>query len=201
MAAPVTYSFERYLAAKRAIDDRSLNQHVWQALLAALPAVRPLQVLARGASHIALIGRVSAAVWNLLESRTQVWARVFAEERGMTASGRAADGRVRSVIADHIERAGADGFFEQLGEWVNAVLFDNRVYLAHHKSWPPAADRFAADLGWVDTVQDARLRGLVAAAQACRAPVIMGGYGVVSGGLYAMLEGLPQQPALPTAQS
>jgi hypothetical protein len=159
------------------------------------------QVLARGASHIALIGRVSAAVWQLLESRTQVWARVFAEERGMTASGRAADGRVRSVIADHIERAGADEFFEQLGEWVNAVLFDNRVYLAHLKSWPPAADRFAADLGWVDAVQDARLRGLVAAAQACRAPVIMGGYGVVSGGLYAMLEGLPQQPALPTAQS
>jgi len=31
--------------------------------------------------------------------------------------------------------------------------------------------------------------------------VIIGGYGVVSGGLYAMLEGLPQQPALPTAQS
>ncbi|GDX68149.1 hypothetical protein LBMAG37_13040 [Anaerolineae bacterium] len=176
-------------------------------LAAALPpalAARWLevqQVLARGASHIALIGRVSAAVWQLLESRTQVWARVFAEERGMTASGRAADGRVRSVIADHIERAGADGFFMQLGEWVNAVLFDNRVYLAHHKSWPPAADRFAADLGWVAAVQDVRLRELAAAAQACRAPVIMGGYGVVSGGLYAMLEGLPQSPALSTAQS
>ena len=158
----------------------------------------------------------------------------------MTASGRAADGRVRSVIADHIERLGADGFFAQvqrqpmsffnrvkigriigrvtsdiealrvgiqdvifvqLGEWVNAVLFDNRVYLAHHKCWPPAADRFAADLGWVDAVQDGRLHALTAAALACRAPVIMGGYGVVSGGLYAMLEGLPPQPAASAAQN
>jgi len=96
---------------------------------------------------------------------------------------------------------GADGFFAQLGEWVNAVLFDNRVYLAHHKCWPPAADRFAADLGWVDAVQDGRLRALTAAALACRAPVIMGGYGVVSGGLYAMLEGLPPQPAASAAQN
>ena len=181
----------------------ALRAHLAEALPSDMAArwLEVQQVLARGASHIALIGRVSAAVWQLLESRTQVWARVFAEERGMTASGRASDGRVRSVIADHIERTGADEFFARMGEWVNAVLFDNRVYLAHHKSWPPAADRFAADLGWADAVQDLRLRALVTAAQGCRAPVIMGGYGVVSGGLYAMLEGLPQQPAASAAQS
>ncbi len=181
----------------------ALRAYLAEALPPALAArwLEVQHVLARGASHIALIGRVSAAVWQQLESRTQLWARVFAEERGMTASGRAADGRVRSVIADHIERMGADEFFAQLGEWVNAVLFDNRVYLAHHKCWPPAADRFAADLGWVDAVQDGRLRALTAAALACRAPVIMGGYGVVSGGLYAMLEGLPPQPAASAAQN
>ena len=52
-----------------------------------------------------------------------------------------------------------------------------------------------------DAVRDGRLRALTAAALACRAPVIMGGYGVVSGGLYAMLEGLPPQPAVSAAQN
>jgi len=32
LAAPRRYSFERYLAAKRTVDDRALNAHVWQAL-------------------------------------------------------------------------------------------------------------------------------------------------------------------------
>ena len=31
-ATPRRYSFERYLAAKRTVDDRALNAHVWQAL-------------------------------------------------------------------------------------------------------------------------------------------------------------------------
>lgn len=60
MAAPAEYSFERYLAAKRAIDDRSLNLHVWQALLAALPAVRPLQVLEIGAGIGTMLDRLHA---------------------------------------------------------------------------------------------------------------------------------------------
>jgi SAM-dependent methyltransferase len=32
------YSFVRYLAAKKSVDDRALNQHVWQAMAKALPA-------------------------------------------------------------------------------------------------------------------------------------------------------------------
>ena len=60
MAAPAEYSFERYLAAKRAIDDRSLNRHVWQALLAALPDVRPLQVLEIGAGIGTMLDRMRA---------------------------------------------------------------------------------------------------------------------------------------------
>ena len=60
MATPATYSFERYLAAKRAIDDRSLNLHVWQALLAALPVVRPLQVLEVGAGIGTMLDRLQA---------------------------------------------------------------------------------------------------------------------------------------------
>jgi SAM-dependent methyltransferase len=40
------YTFTRYLAAKKTVDDRALNQHVWQALVEALPAPSPQKPLA-----------------------------------------------------------------------------------------------------------------------------------------------------------
>jgi SAM-dependent methyltransferase len=45
------YSFTRYLSAKQTVDDRALNHHVWQTLVANLPTTlpqRPLQVLEVG---------------------------------------------------------------------------------------------------------------------------------------------------------
>lgn len=42
---PITYSFPRYLAAKKTVDDRALNQHVWQLFARHLPpAPRILEV-------------------------------------------------------------------------------------------------------------------------------------------------------------
>src|SRR5919106_1271945 len=38
MAIPTAYSFTRYLAAKKSVDDRALNQHVWQSLVQAMPS-------------------------------------------------------------------------------------------------------------------------------------------------------------------
>ncbi len=52
MSTPSTYSFTRYLAAKKSVDDRALNRQVWQSLAQALPpasARSPLQVLEVGA--------------------------------------------------------------------------------------------------------------------------------------------------------
>lgn len=51
-ATPRRYSFERYLAAKRTVDDRALNAHVWQALAEAAPGratQATVQVLELGA--------------------------------------------------------------------------------------------------------------------------------------------------------
>lgn len=43
--SPITYSFPRYLAAKKTVDDRALNQHVWQMFTLRLPpAPRILEV-------------------------------------------------------------------------------------------------------------------------------------------------------------
>ena len=49
MSRPTAYSFTRYLAAKRPLDDRALNRHVFNCLsqsLAAFSGSGPLRVLA-----------------------------------------------------------------------------------------------------------------------------------------------------------
>jgi len=140
------------------------------------------------ASQIALIGRVASGVWNHVEARTQVWVRVFSEERGMAASGRQAAGQVRSLVGEHLARVGAEQFFAELSQMADAVFFDTRIILAHRRLWPPAADRYASDLGLTDRIGDPFLRELTAAAVAAPIPVVLGGHGVVAGGLYALVE-------------
>ena len=56
------YSFTRYLAAKRSVDDRALNHGVWQALLDGLPT-RPLNILEVGAGTGTMVERL--ADWGL----------------------------------------------------------------------------------------------------------------------------------------
>lgn len=61
MSMPAEYSFTRYLAAKKSIDDRSLNGHVWQALARAMPVPppdKPLRVLEVGAGIGTMIERM-----------------------------------------------------------------------------------------------------------------------------------------------
>ncbi len=53
------YDFTRYLAAKRSVDDRALNRHVWQTLAEAVRAAadRPLRVLEVGAGIGTMVER------------------------------------------------------------------------------------------------------------------------------------------------
>ena len=71
MSIPTTYSFPRYLAAKKSVDDRALNRHVWGGLVRALPpATRevPLRVLEVGAGIGTMVERLLE--WGLLTSAT-----------------------------------------------------------------------------------------------------------------------------------
>ena len=57
---PIEYSFPRYLAAKKSIDDRSLNSYVWAHLSASLPPSspeNPLRVVEIGAGIGTMIER------------------------------------------------------------------------------------------------------------------------------------------------
>ena len=138
--------------------------------------------------QVALMGRVSSAVWNYVEAHTQVWIRVFSEERGMAASGRQAAGQARSLVGATLDRLGPEAFFAELSAMADAVFFDTRVVLAHHQRWPSAADRYASDLLWADQIQDPFLRALTAAASRAPIPIVLGGHGVVAGDLYALVE-------------
>ena len=64
MPIPHTYSFARYLSAKKSVDDRALNHHVWQNLAAALPRAtpeKPLHILEVGAGLGTMVERLVAS--------------------------------------------------------------------------------------------------------------------------------------------
>ena len=61
-AATIDYTFERYLAAKKSVDDRALNAHVWQALAQQLEDAGedavPLRILEIGAGIGTMVERM-----------------------------------------------------------------------------------------------------------------------------------------------
>lgn len=147
-----------------------------------------LQVMATDGASLMVAGRVSSIVWQALERATSCWVRVFAEERGMRASGRQDKGQVRSLLADYLGLVGPDGFFEALPALADGVLLDNRVILAARRLWPTAPDRYNSDLLRWEQVSEPFLREFTRAAAVAAVPVVMGGHSVVAGGLLALVE-------------
>ena len=147
-----------------------------------------LAAMAVEGGSLVVAGRASAAAWAALEQSTSCWVRVYAEERGMRASGRQASGSVRSLLSDYLDLVGADVFFAELAQLGAAVLLDSRVLLAAHGLWPTAADRFNADLLRWERVTDPFLRAFTRSAAAAGVPILLGGQSVVAGGLMALVE-------------
>ncbi len=139
-------------------------------------------------AEVLVAGRVSASTWAYLESETACQVRIFAEERGMRASGRQERGEVRSLLGFCLEGMGIEGFFEALSELAQAAFLDSRILLAHLRIWPPAADRFYSDLRRPENISDLWLRHFTEAAIKAPIPVVLGGHSLVSGGLYALVE-------------
>lgn len=71
MVIPTSYQFIRYLAAKKSVDDRALNRHVWQSLAQALSQTAsngPVRVLEVGAGIGTMVERL--VEWGLLRQAT-----------------------------------------------------------------------------------------------------------------------------------
>jgi hypothetical protein len=149
-----------------------------------------LTVMAQEGGSLAIVGRVSSVSWAALERATRCWVRVFAEERGMRASGRQERREVCSLLADYLELIGVEDFFAELATLTDGVLLDNRVILAARGLWPSAPDRFNSDLYRWEKVEEPFLRRFTRAATEAQVPVVMGGHSVVAGGLMALTEAL-----------
>jgi hypothetical protein len=134
--------------------------------------------------EVLVAGRVSSRAWAYLERETACRVRLLAEERGMTAAGRDVNFSARSMLGQLIEAVGAERCFQELiPQLCDAAFIDIRPVLAHLGWEPSRADRFAADLGLADEIEDPGLSALVAAAAAAPVPIVLGGHSLVVGAL------------------
>jgi len=147
-----------------------------------------LKYLTDREAEVVVAGRVSASTWAYLEQETACRVRLFAEERGMRASGRQARGEALSLLGFYLEEVGLERFFVTLAKMSQAVFIDSRVLFAHRRIWPSAADRFYSDLRQPQKISDPWVRRFTQAAIEAPLPVVLGGHSLVSGGLYALVE-------------
>ena len=106
----------------------------------------------------------------------------------MASSGRRQRGEAYSFLAEFIDAVGLTQFFDRLASQADAAFIDTRVLLAHHRLWPPEAERFASDLGQIDQMNDGWLRDFTAAALSAPIPVVLGGHGLMAGDMLAFCE-------------
>ena len=119
------YSYPRYLAAKKSLDDRSLNRQVWQRFAELLPQInkdRPLRLLEVGAGIGTMIERV-------LEERLLSRATYTAIDADVASIGEAAR-RLPGRAAQHGLRVSPDrrpGSSSQGRRWRLRVQPDQRA--------------------------------------------------------------------------
>ena len=135
-------------------------------------------------SEVLVAGRVSSRTWAYLESEAACRIRLLSEERGMQSAGTDVAGTARSILGQLIAEAGARrAFGELLPQLCRAAFIDVRPALVQLGIRPSRADRFAADLGRHEEIEDAHLREIVEAAATSPVPVVLGGHSLVGGAL------------------
>lgn len=150
--------------------------------------------LIQPSAEVCLIGRVSNIAFGGLRQDLACRLRIFAEERGMQASGRDQRGEVRSLLGMFLEDVGPTAFFAALaGLGASSVLMDTRVIFQHLGLKPSTADRFYSDLGCVEKITDPDVRSFTAAAHTAPISLVLGGQSLVGGGLWAITEAAWQQ--------
>jgi hypothetical protein len=77
-------------------------------------------------AQVLIAGRIGSQAWQYLERETACRIRLFSEERGMRAEGRE-HGKARSLLAYHLQEVGAERFFAEIAEMVDAAFIDSRV--------------------------------------------------------------------------
>jgi hypothetical protein len=149
---------------------------------------RAMPYLVSNRAQLALIGRVNTSVWGSATSDIPAAKRLFVEERGMVSFGRDASGEARTLIGHLYQAVGPTRFFGHLADLADAILFDTRVLFAHLGLRLSAQDRFASDIGDVDSIENPIVREFTQAAFEASVPVLLGGHGIVAGTLWALTQ-------------
>src|SRR5206468_7765683 len=149
---------------------------------------RVLPLLTDREAQIVVAGRVGSHAWQYLERETACRVRLFAEERGLEAEGRAYGRTARSLLGFLIDATGLERFFEILPSLGDAAFIDTRVLLAHFRIDATREDRFLSDLGDWPEIQNPFLRDFTRLATEAAIPVLLGGHSLMSGGLMALNE-------------
>ncbi len=139
-------------------------------------------------AEVVVAGRVGTHTWQYLESETACRVRMFAEERGLQAAGRDANGEARSLLAFHLQSVGTKRFFEELAQMGQAAFVDTRPIFAHMGLKPSRPDRFLSDAMQPQGIADAWVREFTAAACDALIPVVLGGSSLVASGVQLLSE-------------
>jgi hypothetical protein len=167
---------------------RRLSAHVGSLDIDKTGYERVLPVFLDREKQVIVAGRVGSHTWRYLETETACRVRLFAEERGMEADGRADEGKARSLLGFHLEAVGVERLFETLAELGDAAFIDSRVLAAHAGARPSREDRFLSDLGRWKEIGNPFLRELTRAAAEAPIPVLLGGHSLMSGALMLLNE-------------
>ena len=94
----------------------------------------------------------------------------------------------RSTLGMLVDRDGPEALGRLLAELGDGAVVDTRVLMAHRSGadeadWPPAEDRFAADLLLPDRIADPWLRALITGLRDAPIPVLAGGHTLVGPGM------------------
>lgn len=149
---------------------------------------RAMEVLKEKRREVILMGRVGAPIMTSLTKNIGCRLRVFSEERGMKALGRARRQEVVSLIGHFVEEVGIEEFIDYLASIAEVAFLDTRVLFAHWKKHVSAWDRFHSDLGEWWEIGDPEVRRLTKAAVEADPPIILGGHSLVYGGLWLLIE-------------
>ena len=152
------------------------------------PYLRLLPFFLDTNAQLLVAGRVGSHAWTYLERETACRVRLFAEERGMEAEGRAETGTARSLLGFYLDSAGLDRFFGTLAELATPPSSTPASCSPTSDIHASREDRFLSDLGRYREITDPFLRDFTRAALESPIPVLLGGHSLMSGDLMLLNE-------------